>query len=108
MRTRGKPPIEEMPTEVHLNFSVHVEIALEDTLLERIGLARLRGGLGRSSVDGGDRHVGDGLGSIVVRGGGSPVSRRGARHGEGGARGPRDGAFGSRPKLLGPVEALLV
>lgn len=59
-------------------------------------------------MDGRDRHVGDGLGSIVVRGRASSVPRRGARHGKGGTRGSRDGAFGSRPKLLGPVEALLV
>lgn len=109
--------------------SVHVKVALEDPLLKRVGLRRLGprrwSGGGRGAVTGRRRHVGDGLMSVMVavlmlllraRGrttheSGCPASpgagRRACSGGAArGASGSRD-TLGSRPKLLGPVEALV-
>jgi hypothetical protein len=56
---------------------VHVEVALEDSLLEVIWLGAVFWLLGLGSLGRGMRHVGDGLGSIVLVC--ESTSRRGAR-----------------------------
>jgi transposase len=91
---------------------VHVEIALQNPLLERIGLLRRPRSRGLCRRCG---HVGNGLGPVMARAGGS---WRRASPGRGAAearakrkRGPRargDGALGTRPKLLRPVESLVI
>lgn len=88
--------------------SVHVKITLENSLLESIRLGPLRL-LGLLLLDGrslnrGLRHLGNGLCPIVNR----TSWRRGGGEREGSARSTYDGALGTRPKLLGPVETLLV
>lgn len=91
--------------------SVHVKVALEDTLLEGVGLLR-NPGPGSLGWRGG--HVRDRLGALVDgglrRGGDVAGARRGAVEtrgkGEGRAR-AGDGALGAGPKLIGPVEALV-
>ena len=93
---------------------VHVEVSLEDALLEGIGLLG-RPRLGRVGRRGG--HVRNRPGSVMM---GVDDSRRpdtggATRWGSAEARaerergsGPcRNGALGTRPKLLGPVEALV-
>jgi hypothetical protein len=83
---------------------VHVKVALEDPLLESIWLGALGLGLGGGGLDGRLGHVGDRLGPIVLDT--SSWGRSGGER-EGGSR-ARDGALGSRPQLLGPIETLLV
>jgi hypothetical protein len=90
-----------------LLHSVHVKVTLQDSLLEsvRLGSLRLLGLL----LDGGSlrrrlRHLGNGLCPIVDR----ASWWRGGGEREGSARSTYDGALGTRPKLLGPVETLLV
>lgn len=95
--------------------SIHVEIALQNALLERVGLL----GSGSGCLSRWCRHVGDRLGSVVGArrragaGAGDTRTRRRASEtrseGEGGARAAMGhGAFGTRPKLLRPIEALFV
>jgi hypothetical protein len=91
--------------------SIHVEVALEDALLEGIWLL----GAGLWCLSGRCRHVRNRLGPIVTGTGcghrnstghwGSLWRRGSVRDGGPGAGG---NALGARSKLLGPVEALLV
>ncbi len=92
--------------------SVHVEVALENPLLKVVRLLGCPwpGRLGRRSG-----HIGHRLGAVMVaradlgrrrssaRGGGTKA--RSKRERGPGVRG--DGAFSTRPKLIGPVEALV-
>lgn len=94
-------------TGVLCNHSVHVKVSLQDSLLEGIRLGPLRLlwlMLDGSSLDRGLRHLGDGLCPIVDR---VAAGWRGGREREG-RTSTSDGALGARPKLLGPVETLLV
>jgi hypothetical protein len=90
-----------------LLHSVHVKVTLQDSLLESIRLGPLR--LPGLLLDGRSlsrrlRHLGNGLCPIVDR----ASWRRGGGEREGSARSTYDGTLGTRPKLLGPVETLLV
>lgn len=91
-----------------MEHSVHVEISFENTLLERIWLPRFRPSLWR--LRGRRRHLGDGLGTVML---GTYTARawRGRSH----ARTERElrprasnCAFSAGPKLLRPVEALVI
>jgi hypothetical protein len=85
--------------------SVHVEITLEDALLESVRLRSSRGSFDGGGLGGRRWHVGDRLGAVVDR---SCRSRRRVGHGEGGTGASGHVALGAGPKLLGPVETLLV
>jgi hypothetical protein len=90
-----------------LLHSVHVKITLQNSLLESIRLGPLR--LPGLLLDGRSlswrlRHLGNGLCPIVD----GASWRRGGGEREGSARSTYDGTLGTRPKLLGPVETLLV
>lgn len=91
---------------------VHVEVALQNPLLEGVGLLRRPGSRGLCRRRG---HVRNGLGPVMMRAAGcwgrAGSRRRAAETRAKGKRGPRargDGALGARPKLLGPVESLVV
>jgi hypothetical protein len=88
---------------------IHVEIALQDPFLEVVGLLRL-GLLRPRGLSRRGRHLGHGLGPVERGGSGARSGRRAVKPRSEGERGSlaMNGAFGSRPKLLGPVEALLV
>lgn len=89
--------------------SVHVEVALEDSLLEVVGLGSLRllGLHGRSLLRG-RRHVGHGPGTVVVHHATSAGRRATGTHREGRACHAGHAVFGTGPKLLGPIEALVI
>jgi hypothetical protein len=88
--------------------SIHVEIALEDALLHRVGLGpRGMGGLGLDSsrLLGRSWHLGDGFGPIMEAVG---LARRRSVHARGkGRTGARDAALSAGSKLLGPVIGLV-
>lgn len=89
------------------HHSVHVKVSLQDSLLEGIRLGPLRLlwlMLDGCSLDRGLGHLGDGLCPIVDR---VAAGWRGGREREG-RTSTSDGALCTRPKLLGPVETLLV
>jgi hypothetical protein len=88
--------------------SIHVEVALEDAFLECIGLRPVNLWLHGLYLDGRLWHVGDGFGAIVLEGG---IARRRAsteREGRPCSSSLREGALGSGPELLGPIETLLI
>lgn len=89
------------------HHSVHVKVSLQDSLLEGIRLGPLRLFwlmLDGCSLDWWLGHLGDGLCPIVDR---VAAGWRGGREREG-RTSTSDGALCTRPKLLGPVETLLV
>lgn len=102
-----------LPRREHLfALSIHVEVPFEYAFLECVGLFTLGlGSFGLCCLGRWYRHVGNGLGPIVI----STALRNGLgrNRGHGRSEGKRgtgslDGALGSRSKLLGPVETLVV
>jgi hypothetical protein len=90
-----------------LKRSIHVKITLQNSLLKRIRLRSfrlLRLLLDRSSLNRRLWHFRNRLCPIVN---GAP-GRGGGGEREGSPRSTDDGTLGTRPKLLGPVETLLV
>jgi hypothetical protein len=99
-RIRHHVTIEQVWDVVQL--SIHIEISLQDALLERIRLLASWLCWGRSWSRSRYRRAGhlDAPGSVMRS---RPGAERGGR--EGRTVGLGDGALSARPKLLGPVEA---